>query len=348
VPDGGCSLPSKPPADELTPPDALIGHCSLEAVLVAAADPGAFADVVGDVSEIERLCKSTLFLVDANEDNCPAHGPWFFESDYRISMIVPLEQEGCFGVLGGLAFWHDGTEESSLVNIQRVRSRDPVDAYIEMEVAEESCSDREHGEEICGLHEIARNQTVITGLADGSFLLTMVSADVPGDFEAPRVELVDGAAEIRACGDRTRIELPPSVAAAQRKAEPELKRAKAAAEQAKAAAEQAKAEAKAAAKQAMEYAEQAKAAAERCNDGWVMYINGDLAGATIDIDTALSVLEHAVDEHGRRNLGTCLYNRGRIAEAAGDKARAIELYRRSLDARPSATVQAWLDSLLEP
>jgi hypothetical protein len=94
--------------------------------------------------------------------------------------------------------------------------------------------------------------------------------------------------------------------------------------------------------------DETKLAAERCNAGWAKFQAGELARAKVDVDAALTVLERAQDERGKRSLGACLYNRGRIAEQEGELDAARELYERSLAARSNDTVRARLDSLRTP
>ena len=63
------------------------------------------------------------------------------------------------------------------------------------------------------------------------------------------------------------------------------------------------------------------------------------------IRPALTQLAGVADDRGRRALGACRYNLGRVEEAEGRIDAARRLYRLSLEARPNPAVEARLTSL---
>ncbi len=82
-----------------------------------------------------------------------------------------------------------------------------------------------------------------------------------------------------------------------------------------------------------------------CNAGWLRFQLGDAQGAARDLDSGIGRLADATGDDARV-LGACLYNRGRVHEAAKQRAEATAAYQRSLALRPgNAAVEKRLQSL---
>jgi hypothetical protein len=73
--------------------------------------------------------------------------------------------------------------------------------------------------------------------------------------------------------------------------------------------------------------------------GWVAFKHGDLALADDATERSIAAAREP------RLRAASLYNRGRIAEARGDRDRAADAYRASLELRPNETVAARLEGL---
>ena len=176
---------------------------------------------------------------------------------------------------------------------------------------------------------------VVRDLADDAFLVTRATIDWHHDdadsSDPPVVSISGGMIDVWVCGGHARIPLPEGARAAGSSSpvEPGI----------------VEPHADAPSSSTPVSAAEAAAWAERCNEGWSKFKAGEFAAAKLDFDAALIVLERAQDDKGRRSLGACLYNRGRIAEQEGKVAEARGLYRRSLAVRPNDTVSARLDSL---
>jgi hypothetical protein len=82
-----------------------------------------------------------------------------------------------------------------------------------------------------------------------------------------------------------------------------------------------------------------------CEAGFVAYRAGDPGLAADRIDTALRVFgpPRRVSDRLRVPLAMCLYNRGLVAEALGDRGDAIGRFESSIALRPNATVSAALE-----
>jgi hypothetical protein len=297
-------------AAESLPEAPVPSRCKIETKVVQPVD------VEPLQPDRSSLCSSVRIHSDSSD--CPETGPWFErKSDDSIALVVPLGA-GQFGRIPELAWYSDGTEESSLITGLQVRSSNPVEAWLLMSAAEAGC-EGEGEDELCGLSSTHDQHIVVTGQADGSFLVTRVTIDMHTDKSqlrtAARVSVSGEMLDVWVCGGHARVARP---AAEPSSANPTLPGVS---------------------------ADEAATAAKRCAQGWSSFQAGQLADAKLEIDAALTVLERARDDKGRRSFGACLYNRGRIAEQEGNVADARDLYRRSLAARPNDTVSARLDSL---
>jgi hypothetical protein len=295
--------------------------CSIATKVVSPVDVGPLADILGktlgpDEREHEALCRS--LGVHSGAADCPAGGPWFVrQSNEEVALVVPLGA-GNFGRIPALAQYSEGTEVMSIREDSAIRSSHPVDAWLLMTEGEEGCVDQGE-EELCGMSDTFDRHIVITGLADGTFLVMQATIDLRRRGErgqAARVAISGDTLDVWVCGGRARFSL--SSPGAPSPVAPSLPPAS---------------------------ADEAAAAGKRCGEGWSRFQAGRLADGKLEVDAALTVLEQAQDEKGRRSLGACLYNRGRIAEWEGQFRETRDLYRRSLAVRPNATVSARLDSL---
>ena len=301
--------------------------CEVEVEPLDFAQRGTLAEVTrGALGETDEpysandLCLS--MQLTPGSSSCPEGGPYFAKPEHEygeISLLVPLEG-GVFGRVAAVARYSQGTEEAELVEDLELRSTRPVQAYSRVSESSQVCIDDGPGG--CGLSEDASVETWIVELRSGAWLRIRVRTDVPAAREASgsgvfralpaRVEEDASGVHLWACGGHRLFQLPAGSASP------------------------------------AEGALDAAAAASLCNSGWAAYRAGDLTGARVSVDRALQTLTQASDPSGLRSLGACLYNRGRIAQTAGEREAARTFYQRSLAARPNATVQARLESLASP
>ena len=75
-----------------------------------------------------------------------------------------------------------------------------------------------------------------------------------------------------------------------------------------------------------------------CELGFVLVRMGRPIDAIARLDPAIAALAEPRSPALRRRLAMCLYSRGRAAEAMGDRASAVDAYRRSLALRPDDEV----------
>ncbi len=305
--------------------------CSIEMQVVSPTEI--------DSTAVDRYCAGLNIASDS--PSCPKDGPWLnYDWSYMVSLVVPLGSDR-FGQIAEFTPHHYGTEEALWIERVLVRSSNPVDLWVRLRQDNRDCFDDGEGGETCGMGTFGNVQLVVTGLAGGDLLRTeiLVEAEnlprgmeideVSKRFPAARVEVTSAGVEVWACGGHAKLPLP-------------------ALENPGEAADTDALPTEPAPVVVPVSADEAAAGAKRCNSGWSLFSAGDLAGATLEIDAALAVLERAADERGRRSLGACLYNRGRIAEQAGEVASARDFYQRSLAARPNDTVAARLATLGSP
>lgn len=81
-----------------------------------------------------------------------------------------------------------------------------------------------------------------------------------------------------------------------------------------------------------------------CEAGFVALRGEDFAAAETQIEAGLAIFRRsgAIADADRVPYAMCLYNRGRLAQADGDRHLAIVSYRQSLSLRPNETVRAKL------
>lgn len=83
----------------------------------------------------------------------------------------------------------------------------------------------------------------------------------------------------------------------------------------------------------------------RCEAGYVAFRADRLDDADHEITSALERWPSPPMDRDREPLAMCLYNRGLVAEARGDREAAATAWRRSLELRPNATVEQRLAAL---
>lgn len=83
----------------------------------------------------------------------------------------------------------------------------------------------------------------------------------------------------------------------------------------------------------------------RCEAGYVAFRADRLDDAEREITGALERWPSPPMDRDREPLAMCLYNRGLVAEARGDRESAATAWRRSLELRPNATVERRLAAL---
>jgi hypothetical protein len=282
----------------------------------------------------EGVCAS----MERSLDNCTIEeSAWFSDHDHSevgpIALLLPLGPDR-FERLE-LAKYGYGTEEQTSLLHASVQSEQPLDASLVMEDRADFCKPRGDGEmPLCYEELIA-----VTRLSDGRFLVATATTDLDNPkartgFLGARVVVAEDKADVWACDGHVQLPLPEGVPPQPVAQEPTPL-----------PGTPTPTPTSPTPTGPTPSPEEAKAAGQRCADGWSQFGAGELAAAKLEVDAALTVLERAENEAGKRSLGACLYNRGRIAEQEGDTAAAREFYRRSLVARPNDTVQAKLDSL---
>ena len=299
---------------------------------------------------LPRACEVETQIIKAKptprEDTCKGldvigcdtvNQSWFdVIEQFEVALLMPQPGNELL-LLRELAVNMEGTEEKSTMSAWFVYRTAPLDAWLLMLEGSERCDDNY----LCGLHNTHHLHVVVTSLGGDRYLVTRVRVDnaheldraaqLSGNLDgvpAARVVVDGDEADVWVCGGHVRVALPtrPSndTSTLTPPTEPTEPSATPPASPASAA--------------------ELEAARKRCNEGWSKFKADDLAGAELDIDAALTVLERG-GESETKGLGACLYNRGRIAEEKGDESGARELYRRSLAIRPNETVQARLDAL---
>ncbi len=78
----------------------------------------------------------------------------------------------------------------------------------------------------------------------------------------------------------------------------------------------------------------------RCEAGLFAFRAGELEKAELQLDRGISLFDPRglVDESVRNSLAMCLYNRGLLHEARGERVQAAAVWERSLTLRPNQTV----------
>lgn len=275
-------------------------------------------------SEARRFLCEPLTV---NAPSCVDGGPiWVLGDTSEVALV--WSAAGGQRLLRELAPVNTGTEDASTIERAEFRSVTPLEAMLEVSTAEEAC-DGEGEDELCGQSENGRRFVLLRELRDGDVLRVDVRVDryamnaAGGRLgAAPRVTLAAGEVTIEACGGRSTRTLP-------RAAEPPA----------------AMAPPNAGVPASVPTPADVENAAARCNAGWTRFGAGDLQGARTELEAALTQLAGAADERGRRALGACRYNLGRVEEAEGRIDAARQLYRLSLDVRPNPAVEARLTSL---
>jgi hypothetical protein len=274
-----------------------------------------------------RICVSSGWSSPACD------GPvWALDRDGSLGLAIP-SADGSVRLLPGLALVSEGgTEEESSIEHADVRAS-PIEAFVELSEAEQSC-EGEEGDETCGMSEARRRVVAVRELDGGAFVeveIVVSPAQVrddepdPPPLEPPTLVVHGGEVTVHACGGARTFPLP--------------------ADDTVDAGLDAGVDAGAPVPVPSET--DVDAAIARCNVGWQHFGADEMDAARSDVEGGLVVLERADDERGRRARGACLYNLGRIEEAAGHTTEALALYRRSVAVRPNAAVQTRVESLGE-
>ena len=297
---------------------------------------------------IPEWCEITLKVVTAEQldragvcqsieepvDDCSTEdSAWISEPEvgtiewelWNVALLIPRGPDRFERVL--LDVHSCGLETRRELQYAEVRADDPLDASIVIAHTERYCEGETFEDRDCTVEDEDELLIAVTRLRDGRFLLAEALVNLRdrkahGGFQAARVVVGRERVDVWACDGHARLPLPDDAAT-----EPEAPTPAPTSNT------------------PPPTADETKTAGKRCNEGWSHFRAGELAAAKLEIDAALAVLERAEDPAGKRSLGACLYNRGRIAEQEGDLAGARELYQRSLAARPNDTVQERLDSL---
>lgn len=271
--------------------------------------------------------------------DCDTDGPILFQKrDYGGTALAWLEPDGSTRWIEGLGVLSDGTEEATFLERAEVRDASALEVMLEISENEQSCFGEE-GDETCGLGE-ARRRVFLTLAREGSVVIAelelraggMRRAGVtPESLASPRMRIEGGSLVVEGCGGRASRPLPRAEAEAVLPSttvpsprEPPIDTSSAA---------------------PVPSSAEVEAAATRCGAGFSQIGAGDLVGARREIEGALVVLERGTDDRGRRALGACLYNLGRVEEGEGRVDAARAAYRRSLEVRPNATVAARVRAL---
>lgn len=270
----------------------------------------------GEAEVRRELCRPQV----GNAPGCVDGGPiWALSDTSEVALVWPAGAGGV-SMLRGLGLVNAGTEDNSTIERAEIRSVSPLEALLEMSSGQEGC-EGEGEDELCGQYETGRSFVVVRALPDGDLLRLDVQQDPEamreaggGTWAAPRVTLRATEVVVEACGGRTTRALPSGPAPTGDSATAPT-------------------------------AADVERAAAQCSAGWTRFGQGDLRAARSDFEAALALLARAGDERGRRTLGACRYNLGRVEEAEGRVDAARQLYRLSLDVRPNPTVEARLASL---
>jgi hypothetical protein len=309
------------PRERPRPTGPVPDFCSIE---VSSVMP----ELVGPLASRQDACESLGLAPDSA--SCPKAGPWLGLVD-DIDIVLELAQgDQLARIPAPVRHSEGGTEEADIFERWLVRSSSPLDVWLRVESQGLDCADEEM--ELCSLRGMTLFHVVMTGLERGDVLVTVfrINLESMGYQERNRldpilrasthVEVRGELVDVWGCGSHTTLPLPPRGGSSGGDEAPSPTEPPAS-------------------------ADEAAAAGKRCGAGWTLFKAGDLAGAKLEIDAALALLERATNERGRKSLGACLYNRGRVAEQEGDPAAARDYYRRSLDVRPNATVEERLASL---
>lgn len=329
-----------PPSDSAAPPPPAEGPipawCEVELSVVrpelvgsvhaACVQLPAFTDEPCPAGESETrrvLCEP----LSVNAPSCVDGGPIWVLGDTSEVALVWSAAAGQH-LLRELAPVNAGTEDVSTIERAEFRSVTPLEALLEVSTAEEAC-DGEGEDELCGQSENGRGFVLLRELGDGNVLRVDVRVDryamnaARGRLgAAPRVTLAAAEVTVEACGGRATRTLPRAVQPPAASATPAVS-----------------------VPASVPTPADVERAAARCSAGWTRFGAGDLQAARTELEAALTQLAGVADDRGRRALGACRYNLGRVEEAEGRIDAARQLYRLSLEVRPNPAVEARLTSL---